>query len=83
VKDTVRWLSSANGTTTEKKGEVVAIVQPGQNPFDKVTRKLNDECTCRFDGNTRDHKAYLVRVPRGDGRKDFLYFPRVSTLEVV
>lgn len=83
LKDTVRWTSSANGVTTEKRGEVVAIVQPNQRPFEKVTRKLQEECTPRFDGTIRDHRAYLVRVPRGDGRKDFLYFPRVTTLEVV
>jgi hypothetical protein len=83
LKDTVRWKSSANGTTTEKQGTVIAIVQPFQNPTEKVGRKLERECIFRFDGQVRDHRAYLVRVSRGQGKKDFLYFPRVSSLEVI
>lgn len=79
----VEWSSSANGTTSRKRGQVVAIVQPGDSPVDKVTTKLAKDCICRFDGQVRDHRSYLVRVARGEGKKDYLYFPRVNTLSVV
>jgi len=83
LKSLVRWNSSANGTMSEKKGEVVAIVQPGQDPLSKVNRTMEKECILRFDGIVRDHRSYLVRVSRGEGKKPYIYFPRVNGLEII
>jgi altronate dehydratase len=84
VGDTVTWSSSSSGTTSTKKGQVVAIVQKGASPFNKITKKMQRECALAFKcDSVRNHQSYLIRVSRGEGRKDFIYFPRVSLLHVL
>lgn len=83
LHNAVCWRSGANFSSTVKTGRIVKIVKPGQNPMELVSRKMANECTIRFDGIPRNHRSYIVRVSRGAGRKDYLYFPRVNVLEVL
>lgn len=65
----VRWSSQSNGSRTTKTGAITEVIASKTRP--RSTR------VGQF-GMPRDHVSYLVR---GDNGR--LYWPRVSTLEVV
>lgn len=74
----VQWSSSANRTTSIKKGVVEAVIAPKCYPTD-AQRKEADAY-----GMARDHESYLVRVPGKTVKaKGKLYWPRVSGLSVI
>jgi len=72
VGDPVTWSSQAGGRTTNKVGNVVAVIPAGGRVLD-VCRSLGVEAP-RAEYGSRNHVSYLVRV------KARLYWPRVSWL---
>jgi hypothetical protein len=75
--DMVAWKSQANGFVSSKKGEIVAIVRPGNLP----AARFGD---IRSRGKARTMVSYVVRVERigdSDGGKN--YWPRTCHLQKV
>lgn len=68
VGDRVKWVSSSNGSTLGKAGDIMEIVKAGNKPILDVS------------GFRRIHESYVVEVKIGN-RKPRLYWPRVSKLE--
>lgn len=80
IGDKVKWVSSSNGSTTQKVGEVVSVLKPGTY-FDslELCRELN--CTSAYGGGaSRNHESYAVLVPHRSKGKGVLYWPRVTAL---
>ena len=84
----VLWTSSANGTTKEKRGEIVAVIAPRQAPYQHEIyggdfharyKSLVDSRSL-----TRKEESYLIAVPGKTKRaRPRLYWPRVSALKAV
>lgn len=87
VGQTVKWSSSAGGSTKEKQGKVVVIVCPGKYPTAHRLECDFPDCSVGSTlggGYGRDHESYLVKVPGPTPKaKPRLYWPRVSALELV
>ena len=79
VGSKVAWTSQAHASVVEKHGEVVAVVPAGENPNAYIPQSSGYP---QFDGGSRKHESYLVRVRTGkDGRGVAkLYWPRVSAM---
>ena len=93
--DNVRWPSQARASVTRKSGKVVAVVPAGDDvkaPFLSLFSsnakrdsllEISAKYEVMFDGGLpRKHESYLVRVDHLP-RKPALYWPRVSTLELI
>lgn len=87
VGDSVKWSSSAQGSTTTKTGTVIAVIPGGKKSADTVRKQVQKREKTRNSafgyGGDRDHESYLVAVPQGTtGRaKPKLYWPVVSKLQ--
>lgn len=72
IGDTVRWVSQAGGSTKDKTGEIVAIVEPGDRPSRVRFAEMH---TGAGVGRGRKVISYVVKV----GNKH--YWPRTSALQ--
>ncbi len=86
--DVVAWSSQANGGTTRKVGQVVAVIPAGAAGAARVRREVNERVTAGTHrsafggGSARGHESYLVEVVTGGpAAKKALYWPVVSRLE--
>lgn len=84
--DSVQWTSSAQGSTTKKRGRVVAVIPAGRHSAETVRAEIESRrSTHRSNfgfGQGRDHESYLIEVQQGStGKaKPVLYWPLVSKL---
>lgn len=94
INETVKWTSSAAGTTKTKRGDVVAGVPSWVSVHRRIllTELLGESWQSKYkpmlDSTVsllpRDDVSYLVAVPTKSGRgKLKLYWPRVSQLRKV
>lgn len=82
MRDEVSWSSQAMGNSTEKSGQVVAVVPAKARPEACVPAGLIH--SAKFGGaGPRSHESYLVLVDLGAGKKPTLYWPLVSRLHKV
>jgi hypothetical protein len=80
----VSWSSQANGTTIQKVGVVIAVVDPREGLTGAMNRAEGPGWSLRYGlpsapGTWRKHESYLIQV----GKRKRLYWPRVKALRVV
>lgn len=83
VGDMVEWRSQAGGNTRTKRGEVVAVIRPGQSPRDAVNTLLRaGGVRSKYGGGiARRGTSYLVVVPPKSSRAlGTLYWPLADKL---
>lgn len=80
----VKWASQAGSSSTEKTGEVIAVIPAGTYANPIKYRDGYDIRTMGF-GSPRKHESYLVAVQtrKDPSAKKALYWPRVKNLQVV
>ncbi len=81
VGDAVKWTSTSNGSTIEKRGKVIQVIEPRANPhkqFDQLERQ--GYRSMWGGGCPRDHQSYIVAVGQGEGKALLIYWPRVRAL---
>ena len=89
IGDEVKWTSASGGYDKTKRGKVVSVVYPGQDPG-SVWRRIPPAARegmspMEWGLGDRDHESYLVAVQTGKTAKAKLrvYWPRVSALKAV
>lgn len=84
VGDTVRWTSGARGVDKTKTGQIVMVLQPGENPphytddFFAGRKRMFDSAI-----TYRRTVSYIVEVARGLQAKPRLYWPTTKLERVV
>ena len=82
VGDVVTWESQAQGSWTEKRGTVLAIVPAGENIMPKIP-KTAKKSHAKISSSVSQVDRALVAVTAGAyGGLTHYYAPRVSVLEV-
>lgn len=81
--DTATWTSQAQGSFTEKIGEVVAVVPAYTDIRKHLPENFRVTCRLMFDTLYAGHDRYLVKVPGGktDKAKPKFYAPNVSVVD--
>ena len=74
VGTAVEWESQSNGSTTLKRGVIVAVVPAHKDPTKHIPPDM--KCNSISYGAPRNHESYLVQV----GNSVSLYWPRVKQL---
>lgn len=72
--DRVAWISSSNGSTKRKEGNVVEVVKIGKRPCQHKFPALHKHT---LGSSTRTHESYVVRA---NGKN---YWPKVDDLGMV
>lgn len=83
VGDIVTWTSQANGSTIEKRGEVVIVLPAGKQRRHYMNQPAGSWDLSPMNGaqQTRNHESYLVLVrPAKGNAKPKLYWPMVKAL---
>ena len=79
----VVWTSKGAKNETIKQGKIVAVVDPGKEPYDLFINKVGTRMNkpfykIQFRGGPRKKESYIVAV---EGKYGFyLYWPKVSKL---
>lgn len=82
--ETVTWTTPRGNQRT---GEIVAIVPKGEdcvNAFSRLNgKKFKFNGDINASGYGRDHKSYLVAVTVRENGQRIVFWPKVSSLELV
>lgn len=84
VWDEVRWKTESSGISVKKKGEIILILEPGEDFFVAVEGlKKRYKFTIIYSGvSIRDHKSYIVLV-KEKNKSSRLYWPYVADLKKI
>jgi hypothetical protein len=79
VGDRVVWDSQAGGTHIIKRGVVIAVLRPGEDPVAVHCAKCpHGPRLSGVPGEPRDHESYLIH----EETKNLIYWPRVAALHL-